>query len=198
MIWHSVPSQLAKKNKKFSYSYIKKGARAKEFEDAIQWLIDAGLLFKVMRVNKIAKPLKFYEDLKAFKLFTLDVGLLNCMAKTDPKDILLGESIFEEYQGALTEQFIASIIRSLDLTPYYYAKDNSRLKIDFLCQIGKIFPIEVKSGKNVRSKSLMTILQENPDLIGVRFSLKPYYKQEQFTNVPLYLAEAYLHELKPF
>ena len=195
MVWHSVPSQLAKENKKFVYSHIKKGARAKEFEDAIQWLIDAGLVFKVMRVNKIAKPLKFYEDLSAFKLFTLDVGLLNCMAETDPKDILLGESIFEEYQGAFTEQFIASITRSLGLIPYYYTKENATLEIDFLCQLGKVLPIEVKSGKNVRSKSLMTLLQKHPDLTGVRFSLKPYDMQEQFTNVPLYLAEAYLRDL---
>ena len=192
MVWNSIPSQLAKENKKFIYGVIKKGARAKEFEDAIQWLIDAGLIFKVKRVDKIEKPLKFYEDISSFKLFINDLGLLGAMSDVTAREVITGENYFEEYKGAFTEQFVAQELNSLDINLYYYSKENSTLEIDFLMQKENIYPIEVKAEENLKSKSLRTVYENNERLKPCRFSMAGYRKQEWMVNVPLYLAREWV------
>ena len=192
VVWNSIPSQLAKENKKFIYSAIKKGGRAKEFENAIQWLLDAGLVHKVPRVSKITRPLKFYEDYDSFKLFALDLGLLGAMAEVSAKDVLIGNTAFVEYKGAFTEQYVLQELCSTDLKAYYYSKENSSLEIDFIIQKDDVYPIEVKAEENLRSKSLGTVYKENNSLKPVRFSMSPYKEQEWIKNVPLYLAKEWI------
>lgn len=186
MVWKSVPSQLAKENKKFIYGAIKKGARAKEFEDAIDWLIRAGLIHKVVRVQKIEKPLKFYEDFDGFKLFVSDLGLLGAMSGVTAKEVITGENFFSEYKGAFTEQYVAQELIALGKQVYYYSKENSTLEIDFLIQKEVIHPIEVKAEENVKSKSLRTVYENNTALAPWRFSMSGYRTQDWMTNVPLY------------
>ena len=186
MVWTSIPSQLAKENKKFIYGAIKKGARAKEFEDAIDWLIHAGLIHKVIRVQKIERPLKFYEDIDGFKLFISDLGLLGAMSDVTAKEMITGENFFSEYKGAFTEQYVAQELIALGQRAYYYSKENSTLEIDFLIQKEAIHPIEVKAEENVKSKSLRTVFENNSTLIPWRFSMSGYRKQEWMTNIPLY------------
>ena len=188
MVWKSIPSQLARDNKKFIYGAVKKGARANDFEIAIQWLIDAGLVHKVSRIRKAAIPLSFYEDVSAFKLFSLDCGLLGAMSQTPPEQILIGDNVFEEYKGAFSENFILQQMLNIPRTYiYYYNNDNSTLEIDFVVQHeSAIIPIEVKAEENLRSKSLHQYVQENPSLHGLRFSMSPFREQEWMTNVPLY------------
>ena len=192
VVWNSIPSQLAKENKKFIYSAIKKGGRAKEFENAIQWLLDAGLVHKVPRVSKITRPLKFYEDYDSFKLFALDLGLLGAMAEVSAKDVLIGNTAFVEYKGAFTEQYVLQELCSTDLKAYYYSKENSSLEIDFIIQKDDVYPIEVKAEENLRSKSLGTVYKENNSLKPVRFSMSPYKEQEWIKNVPLYLVKEWI------
>ena len=193
MVWNSITSQLSKENKKFVYGVVKKGARAKDFEDAIQWLINAGLLHKVVRVNKVQRPLKFYEDLSAFKLFLSDLGLLGAMADVTAKEVLTGENFFEEYKGAFTEQFVAQEIISLGEKLYYYSKENSPLEIDFLVQKDVVYPLEVKAEENLRSKSLKSIYDSNNELKPVRFSMAGYKEQDWMVNVPLYLVSEWIN-----
>lgn len=196
MVWDSLASQLAKENKKFIYGSLRKGARAKEFENAIQWLVDAGLVYKVQRVNKVEKPLDFYEDKEDFKLFMIDLGLLGARAKTNAKDVLLNDNAFEEYKGAFTEQYVAQQLFSEGITPYYYSKENSTLEIDFLVQLEEMFPIEVKASVNLNAKSLKTLLGNHPDMTGWRFSLSDFKKEERLINVPLYLITPWLEDNK--
>lgn len=188
LVWNSIPSQLAKENKKFVYGAIKKGARAAEYENAIQWLCNAGLVTKVSRVKKASMPLKFYEDFSAFKLFVLDCGLFGAMSGTPAKDILIGSNIFSEYKGAFTEQFVAQQFFAAEgVAPYYFTNENSTLELDFVIQTeDKVIPIEVKAEENLRSKSLSSFLEKNPELHGLRFSMADYREQERFTNIPLY------------
>ncbi len=188
MVWKSIPSQLARDNKKFIYGAIKKGARAKEFEVAIQWLIDAGLIHKVSRIKKATIPLSFYEDVSAFKLFMLDCGLLGAMSQTPPEQILIGNNIFEEYKGAFSENYVLQQLLCIPRTYiYYYNNENSTMEIDFVVQHEtSIIPIEVKAEENLRAKSLRQYVQDNPGLHGFRFSMSPYREQEWLTNVPLY------------
>lgn len=188
MVWESIPSQLFKENKKFIYGALKKGARAAEFEMAIQWLVDAGLLYKVPRCTKPELPLSIYEDLAAFKLYLLDVGLLGAMVQTEPAQVLINNNVFTEYKGGMTEQFVLQQMKSTIKTPVFYHKtDDSRLELDFVIQReGRLLPIEVKAGGNVRANSLSQMLKENPELKAVRYSMLPYKKQGQMTNVPLY------------
>ena len=190
MVWQSMPSQLFKENKKFIYGALRKGARANDFELAIRWLVDAGLLYKVPRCKKVALPLSVYEDLSAFKLYTLDIGLLGAMADVEPAQILLNENAFVEYKGGMTEQYVMQQMMCCGSAPiYYYTADDSRLEIDFLIQHnGKPLPIEVKAGGNVRANSLSRLLSETPDLTAVRYSMLPYKEQGQLTNIPLYAA----------
>ena len=187
MVWDSIPAQLAKENKKFIYGAVKKSARAADFEMAIQWLIDAGLAYKVIRVNTPRLPLKFYEDTNVFKLFMLDVGLMGAMSDTSAESMLVGDYIFSEYKGAFTELYVFTQLKALGLSLYYHAVDNSTIEIDFLTQKqDKVVPIEVKAEVNVKSKSLRTFINNNPELKGVRISMLPYKEQDWMTNIPLY------------
>ena len=189
MVWKSIPSQLFKDNKKFIYGALRQGARAKDFEIAIEWLVDSGLLYKVPRCTKPALPLDIYEDFSVFKLYLLDIGLLGAMVNVDPAQILINNQIFSEYKGGMTEEYVLQEMKSRNISPIYYHKtDDSRLELDFVIQYkGKLLPIEVKAEGNVRANSLMTLLKANPDLQAVRFSMLPYKKQEQLFCVPLYV-----------
>lgn len=192
IVWNSIPSQLSKENKKFIYSAIKKGGRAKEFENAIQWLIDAGLVYKVLRVSKIEKPLKFYEDFDAFKLFILDLGLLGAMVDVSAKDVLVNNTAFVEYKGTFTEQYVLQELITVKKNIYYYSKENSNLEIDFIIQKDEVYPIEVKAEENLRSKSLKTVYELNQSLKPCRFSMADYREQDWITNIPLYLAKEWI------
>ncbi len=152
MVWNSIPSQLARDNKKFIYGALRKGARANDFEIAIQWLVDSGLVHKVHRISKPVVPLKFYEDMASFKLFLLDCGLLGALSETPPEQILIGDNVFEEYKGAFTENYVLQQLKSLSRTfVYYYSNDNSTLEIDFVVQHeAHVIPIEVKAEENLR------------------------------------------------
>lgn len=192
MVWDSIPAQLAKENKKFVYGAVKKSARAADFEMAIQWLIDAGLAYKMPRANSAKMPLKFYEDANAFKLFMLDVGLMGAMAETSAQSMLVGNDIFSEYKGAFTELYVYTQLKTLSLSLYYHSVDNSTIEIDFLTQWrDKVVPIEVKAEVNVKSKSLHTFINANPELKGIRYSMLPYKEQEWMTNIPLYACLAW-------
>ena len=195
IVWEAIPSQLAKENKKFIYSAIKKGSRAKDFENAIQWLLDAGLVYKVPRVVKIEKPLKFYEDFDSFKLFVVDLGLLGAMVQVSSKDVLVNTKAFTEYKGCFTEQYVLQELITLGQNVYYYSKENSTLEIDFIIQKDDVYPIEVKAEENLRSKSLKTVYGNNPALKPCRFSMAGYRKQDWLTNVPLYLAREWIKEI---
>ena len=195
-VFHSVPSQLAKENKKFIYGAIKKGGRAREFEDAIQWLENAGLIYKVTRVQKIEIPVKFYEEFDCFKLFLNDLGLLGAMSNVPASQILVGNNVFSEYKGAFTEQYVAQQIIAEGIQPYYYTNTNSTLEIDFVIQKEKIYPIEVKAEENLKSKSLKTVINNNPDLIGWRFSMSGYREQEWLINIPLPFIQEWIRNSK--
>lgn len=188
MVWNSIPSQLARDNKKFIYGALRKGARANDFEIAIQWLVDSGLVHKVHRISKPVVPLKFYEDMASFKLFLLDCGLLGALSETPPEQILIGDNVFEEYKGAFTENYVLQQLKSLPRTfVYYYCNDNSTLEIDFVVQHeAHIIPIEVKAEENLRAKSLRQFVTDNSGLHGVRFSMSDYREQDWLTNVPLW------------
>ena len=187
MVWDSIPAQLAKENKKFVYGAVKKSGRAAEFELAIQWLIDAGLAYKVQRVNTPRLPFKFYEELNAFKLFMLDVGLMGAMADTSAEAMLVGDGVFAEYKGAFTELYVFTQLKSMGQSLYYHATDNSTIEIDFLTQWrNRVVPIEVKAEVNVKSKSLRTFIGNYPELKGLRYSMLPYEAHDWMVNVPLY------------
>lgn len=188
MVWRSVLAQLAKENKKFIYGMLKEGARAKEFEIALEWLQDAGLLYKVNRTKAGKMPLSAYEDFAAFKVFILDVGLLSVMGKLTSQIILDGDVIFEEFKGALTEQYVFQQMKThKDIDIYYWSADNSSGEIDFIVQKeGVITPIEVKSSENLQSKSLSAFIKRHPELKGLRFSMSEYKDQEWMKNKPLY------------
>lgn len=198
MVWQSIPAQLAKENKKFIYGAVKKGGRAKEFEMAIQWLIDAGLAYKIFNCKKPVTPLKFYEDFDAFKLFSLDVGLLGAMANAPASLMLTSNDVFKEFKGAFSENYVLEQLVAFDnLSICYFSKDNSKVEVDFLIQTEKrIIPIEVKAENNVKSKSLsqfITIDHADKHLKGLRCSMKPYTDQEWMENIPLYSVHGYIN-----
>jgi hypothetical protein len=188
MVWNSVPSQLFKENKKFIYGTLRSGARAGDFEMAIEWLIDSGLLYKVSRCTTMELPLQIHEDLKAFKIYMHDIGLLGAMADTDAKHVLIGNNVFSVYKGGMTELYVLQQMKANGISPiFYHSADNSRLEIDFVIKHdGAVLPIEVKAGVNVQANSLSRLLQENPAMQAVRFSMRPYIEQGQLTNIPLY------------
>ena len=188
MVWRSVPSQLFKNNKKFIYGALRTGARAKDFEMSLQWLQDAGLIYKVPRCTKPELPLDIYQDFSAFKIYILDTGLLGAMVKTTAEQVLINNGIFTEYKGGMTEQYVLQQLISQGAEPiYYYSADNSRLELDFVIQYnGALLPIEVKAGTNVRANSLSNMLRDNEGLRAVRFSMLPFTRQGQLTCVPLY------------
>ena len=188
MLWNSIPSQLAKENKKFIYGLVREGARAKEYETAIMWLCDCGLVHKVSRVNAAGIPLKAYEDLKAFKLFVADVGLLACMVGLQQSTLLEGNDLFAEFKGALTEQYVCQQLKTIqELDIYYYTNDRGSCEIDFIVDTGKlIIPVEVKAEVNLRAKSLKTYQEKFSPRVSVRTSMADYKKEEWLVNLPLY------------
>lgn len=190
-VWNSIPKQLAKRNSKFFYGDVQKGARAKDFEVAIQWLLDAGVIYRIPRVRKAGIPLKYYEDFSAFKLYLLDHGLMGAMTDAPIPDILLNKNVFEEYDGTFTEQYVLEqLICSLSTGIYYYDSDTGKLEIDFLIQgQSQLIPIEVKAGENLRSKSLKTFYESYPNSSPVRLSMSDYRQQEWMVNLPLYAAD---------
>ena len=191
MIWNSIPSQLAKENKKFIYGLVREGGRAKEYESAIMWLCDCGLVHKVSRVNAGRIPLKAYEDMKAFKLFIVDVGLLGCMAGLNQRILLVGSGLFTEFKGALTEQYVCQQLKTIeDLNVYYYTNDRGSCEVDFVIDNGEqAIPVEVKAEVNLKAKSLKIYREKYDPAISVRTSMADYKKEDQLVNLPLYALE---------
>lgn len=190
MVMQSVPSQLAKENKKFIYGMVRKGARAAEFEVAIQWLIDCGILVKVPRVRNVAMPLKFYEDFSAFKLFFSDLGLLGALSQAPAELMLVGNTAFTEFKGMFTEQYVSQQLASMDdVFAYYWSSERSDGELDFVVQHkAEIAPVEVKAEENVKAKSLRNFVQAHPGSHGLRLSMSDYREQDWMTNIPLYAA----------
>ncbi len=190
MVLDSIPSQLAKENKKFIFGAMKKGARASEFEVAIQWLMDCGIVYKVNRVKEPGMPLKFYEDLDAFKMFLLDCGLMGCMAKVPASEVIVSDNALKEYKGAFTEAFVMQQFASQkDVSVYYWSSERSDGELDFLIQdYDRIVPIEVKAEVNVKAKSLRQFVTTHPELKGIRFSMNDYIDQDWMENRPLFSA----------
>ena len=187
-VWNAIPAQLAKENRKFIFGQIAKGSRAKDYELALQWLNDCGLIHIVRRISKPGIPLKAYEESNAFKVFMNDVGLLGAMGNLPISSLVHGNQLFEEFKGALSEQYVLTQIASELKEPvYYYSSDNSRGEIDFLIQHhDHIVPIEVKAEENLRSKSLRAFKQKHPDVDALRISMSDYRRQDWMTNLPLY------------
>lgn len=188
LVLRSLPAQLARENKKFIYSAVRKGARAADFEIAIQWLVDAGIVSKVSRITTPKLPLKFHEDFNAFKLYLLDCGLFGAMVDAEPANILIGSSVFEGYKGAFTEQYVLQqLIPNYSNGIFYHSADNSKIEIDFLItQNSIVYPIEVKAEDNLKGKSIK-LFREKYDLpMAIRFSMRPQREQERLINLPLY------------
>ncbi len=189
MVWNSIASQLAKENKKFIYGMLRERARAKDFEVAIEWLRDAGLIYKVSRTKSGELPLNAFEDFSIFKIYLLDVGLLSAINKLTADTLIAGNEIFNTYKGALTEQYFFQQIRDKVDFVYYWSAENSRGEIDFIVQKeGKVIPIEVKAEENLRAKSLAAFVAKYPGLHALRFSMSDYREQDWMTNIPLYAA----------
>lgn len=190
MLWQTIPSQLAKENKKFIYSAIKTGARAKEYELALLWLKDAGLVYQVNRIKKPDLPLIAYQDFEAFKLFVVDVGLLSALTNLDVKTILEKTQIFEEFKGAIAEQYVYQQLKSAndDMPIYYWSNDSSRSEVDFVVQLdGYVIPVEVKAEKNLKAKSLKNFIQNYKSEKSVRTSLADYkLNDNNLYDIPLY------------
>lgn len=191
MVWNSIPSQLAKENKKFLYGLVREGGRAKEYETAIMWLCDCGLVYKIERVKGGGIPLKAYVDQKAFKLFVVDVGLLGCMTGLSPKILLDGKDLFKEFKGALTEQYVCQQLKTLEnLSIYYYTNDRGSCEVDFVVDTGeRTVPVEVKAEVNLKAKSLKTYYEKYQPEISIRTSMADYRPEEWLMNLPLYAIE---------
>ncbi len=194
MVWESIPAQLAKENKKFIYGIIKEGARAKDFELAIQWLVDSGLLHKVYSVSKPALPLAAYKELSAFKLYHNDTGLLCAMTELNAKTLLNGDAVFTEFKGAIAEQFVfQQLLPKEEIALHYFTFSNSKYEIDFIIQNenDEIIPIEVKSGENLKARSFKLFCEKFEPKIAIRTSLSNYQIESKLINVPLYIVDAY-------
>ena len=191
MLWNSIPSQLTKENKKFIYGLIKEGARAKDYEMSMLWLTDCGLVHKVQRATKPNLPLKAYEDLKAFKLFLVDVGLLSCQVRFGQTVLLEGDRLFNEFKGALTEQYVLQQLKTVqELGTYYWTNDRGSAEIDFLLDTGtEVIPVEVKAEKNLKAKSLKTYCEKFKPKTAIRTSMSDYKKEDWLTNIPLWAIE---------
>lgn len=198
MIWNSIPAQLARENKKFIYGLLKDGARAKDYELALMWLADCGLVHRVHRVTAPGLPLKSYEDLKAFKLFILDVGLLSCMAQLQQSVLLEGNAVFEEFKGAITEQYVLQQLKTLENTqPYYWSSARGTAEVDFLIDDdGGVVPIEVKAEANLKAKSLRTYRDKFGPRLCVRASMADYRDEGWLINLPLYAIETIREAVK--
>ena len=188
MLWNSIPAQLAKENKKFIYGLIREGARAKEYEVAITWLMDVGLVYKINRVKKPDFPLRAYQDFSAFKLFVVDIGLLGAMSRLNPKIILEGNRLFEEFKGALTEQYVLQqLITEPENDIFYWSAENATSELDFLIQTDEyIIPLEVKAEENLQAKSLKVFTQKYGVKNAVRVSMSEFREQDWLVNIPLY------------
>ncbi len=197
MVWNSIPSQLAKENKKFLYGLVREGGRAKDYEAAIMWLSDCGLVHKVSRINTPKLPLKAYEDLKAFKLFVVDVGLLGCMTGLRQKTLLDGNDLFVEFKGALTEQYVMQQLATISqINTYYYTNDRGSCEIDFVIDTGEtVIPLEVKAEENLRAKSLRAYHDKFQPETSIRTSMSDYRREEWLLNLPLYAIEEILVSL---
>ena len=197
MVWNSIPSQLAKENKKFLYGLVREGGRAKDYEAAIMWLSDCGLVHKVSRINTPKLPLKAYEDLKAFKLFVVDVGLLGCMTGLRQKTLLDGNDLFVEFKGALTEQYVMQQLSTISqINTYYYTNDRGSCEIDFVIDTGEtVIPLEVKAEENLRAKSLRAYHDKFQPETSIRISMSDYRREEWLLNLPLYAIEEILVSL---
>ena len=189
MVWNSIPSQLAKENRKFIYGLLRKGARAKDYETAIMWLIDCGLIHKVSRITTPNLPLKAYEDLKAFKLYLVDIGLLGALAGLKQSALLDGNDMFVEFKGALTEQYVLQqLVTDPDIGIYYYTNDRGNCEIDFLIDEGdKVIPLEVKAELNLKAKSLKTYREKYSPEVAVRTSMADYKENDGLVDMPLYM-----------
>lgn len=197
LLWSSTLTQLAKENRKFIYSAVKSGTRSKDYELALSWLVDCGLVHKVCRVSKPGFPLKAYEDFNAFKLFVVDVGILAAMGNIDVKTLLDGNLIFGEFKGALTEQFVLQQLVTInDLVINYWSSEKSSAEVDFLIQyLSKVVPVEVKSEENLQAKSLKVFFQKHSPEISVRTSMSDFKKENWLTNIPLYAISKITEEL---
>ena len=190
MLWSSLPAQLSRENRKFIYGLVKSGARAREFEVALQWLVDTGLIYRVMNVSAPRIPLKSYEETGAFKIFCVDVGLLAAMSQLDASAVIEGNRVFSEFKGALTEQYVLQEL-ILHHQPFYYSKANSQLEIDFLIQLdGSVVPIEVKAEENLKAKSLRRFVEENASERAYRISMSDFREESWMINLPLFAVEA--------
>lgn len=191
MLWNSIPAQLAKENKKFIYGLVKEGSRAKEYELALLWLTDCGLVHKVHRVNAPSLPLKAYEDLKAFKLFLVDVGLLSCMVGLRQDVLLDGSALFIEFKGALTEQYVLEQLKTLsDVSTYYWTSDRGTAEVDFVIDTGSdVIPVEVKAEENLQAKSLKVYREKFQPKVSVRISMAEYKREDWLVNLPLWAVE---------
>ena len=192
MVWSALPLQLAKENRKFFFGQIKKGARAKDYEVALQWLLDAGLIYKVYKVEKPGMPLKAYRDLASFKVYFLDVGLLGALGELDVGSILRGNNAFTELKGALTEQYVfQQMVAETGYTMHYFATEKSAYEVDFLFQKeGDIAPLEVKAEENLQAKSLKMYCEKYKPVIAYRTSMSNFREQDWLTNVPLWAVQA--------
>lgn len=188
LVYNSIPAHLGQENKKFIYGHLRSGARSKDYEDAIQWLVDCGLAIRVSRVSKPGLPLSGYAEPTAFKLFLNDVGLLSAMCDLDARTLLEGSKMFEEYKGSLTEQYILTqLVSELGLNPFYYSEEHSTGEIDFLVQLaGSVIPIEVKAAENLQAKSLKAYAEKYKPNNVIRTSLSDYRKEDWLINLPLY------------
>lgn len=198
MLWNNIPNQLNKENKKFIYGLIKEGARAKEYELAMLWLIDCGLIYKVQRVTAPNLPLKAYEDLKAFKLFMLDVGLLSCMVRLNQSVLLNENELFKEFKGTLTEQYVLQQLKtSNQLETYYWTNNRGSAEIDFLVDTGEIIvPVEVKAETNLKAKSLKSYFEKFDPSISIRTAMTDYKRESWLINIPLWAIKVLENEVK--
>lgn len=187
-IWNSIPSQLAKENKKFIYGLAKEGARAREYEDALLWLKDSGMIRRVGRVCGGKLPLKAYEDLKAFKIYHLDVGLLRVLCEIEPQIILDSEAVFKEFMGSLTEQYVLQELQAAEITSnIYYWSEGATSEVDFIFSYkNRIVPVEAKAGLVVHAQSLRVFCEKYEPDISIRTSLKGFRKDGKLLNLPLY------------
>ena len=196
-VWNSIHTQLAKENKKFVYGVIREGARAKEYEFAIQWLKDSGLIYKLSRISKPGMPLGVYQDLNAFKIFMLDVGLLGALSGLSAQTLLDGNSIFTEFKGALTEQYVLQQLKTTPHRPIYYWTSQSQAEVDFVIQHeDKIIPIEAKAATNLRAKSLKSYCEQYKPEVALRFSMADYKQTGNLYDIPLYMVELFPQIIK--
>jgi len=200
LLWKSIPAQLTKENKKFIYGAVKKGARAREFETALSWLCDCGLFYKVNKITKPGLPITAYEDFDAFKLFMLDVGLLGALTNLDVKTLLEENKIFEEFKGAIAEQYVLQQFKTInDLPIFYWSNETSRSEIDFIIEMdSKIIPIEVKSSTNLKAKSLKNYIEKFKPEMAIRTSTADYKKTDNLYDIPLYLIETFKKIIKSY